>query len=564
MTRVRGQKDELHAEFDWDEYSDDSRMLSDISSPWELRKPQIVKKHGTVLVMSQLRGDWTERAFRRMCTRLSRLIPPRERQESFKIEILSDEFPDYSGSLDSEYLDRAPYRIVANFDGDRSVVIKVNGHRSSTHPWNGREELRCGPVHIELSSFDLETEALGRIGSRMEVRGWLRHWSGVSIYRDGFRVWPYGEPHDDWLRLDQRRVNNPVVRLSNNQIVGFVHLQADRNRELRDQTNREGLINNEAFEDLRRLVYFVLQILEAHRQSIRHPSKQERRAPGSLKLDGQHPVAREIEELAGSATGRMATRMRALARRAHDHAEREETGRRQVLDGLVELAAIGQAASEVHTSTSPALDALEKLLKALRSQANGNSELHGTLGALDRELATLRKNLGIVEPMSDRVTGRRHNMDVRSELEAFRHVVGPLLGPRNVKLDLDLPDRGLIRTAMRPQTFHRLLHVLILNSLDWIGCEVRPRIDIGLSGHEKECQVLFSDNGPGVPAEVADRIFEPLMSMKEGGKGMGLMIAKRIVEQHAGRIEIVSDRRRKGATFRISLPMKVTRKTPSR
>ncbi len=79
---------------------------------------------------------------------------------------------------------------------------------------------------------------------------WLREWSGISVYRDAFRVLPYGEPDDVWLRLDQRRVNNSVVRLSNNQVCGFVEISGDTNPDLKDQTNRGGLIQNRAFEDL--------------------------------------------------------------------------------------------------------------------------------------------------------------------------------------------------------------------------------------------------------------------------------------------------------------------------
>ncbi len=122
-------------------------------------------------------------------------------------------------------------------------------------------------MRARLFAFDLETEAVARIGPRMEVRAWLREWSGVSVYRDGFRIWPYGEPHDDWLRLDQRRVNNPVVRLSNNQVVGFVEISADRNPELRDQTNREGLIHNEPLADLQKFILHAMQALEAKRQT---------------------------------------------------------------------------------------------------------------------------------------------------------------------------------------------------------------------------------------------------------------------------------------------------------
>src|SRR3989454_10644129 len=123
----------------------------------------------------------------------------------------------------------------------------------------------------------------------MEVRAWLREWSGVNVYRDGFRIWPYGEPHDDWLRLDQRRVNNPVVRLSNNQVVGFVEISRDRNPELHDQTNREGLLHNEAFEDLRRFIHLVLEIVEGDRQTIRHPGSDEGRAtPPAKSISGRN------------------------------------------------------------------------------------------------------------------------------------------------------------------------------------------------------------------------------------------------------------------------------------
>src|SRR5690606_20416075 len=120
---------------------------------------------------------------------------------------------------------------------------------------------------------------------------------GVSIYRDGFRLSPYGEPNDDWLRLDQRRVNNPVLRLSNNQVIGFVEIGREGNPNLVDQTNREGMVSNKAFADLRRLVRFVVQQLEAARQQSRHPV---RRGPGTHVESTvvQKSVADELAELA--------------------------------------------------------------------------------------------------------------------------------------------------------------------------------------------------------------------------------------------------------------------------
>ena len=71
--------------------------------------------------------------------------------------------------------------------------------------------------------------------------------------------------------------------------------------------------------------------------------------------------------------------------------------------------------------------------------------------------------------------------------------------------------------------------------------------------------MLFADNGPGISPEIADRIFEPLISRKENGHGMGLTIAKQLLESHGGSINILLDGRRKGANFLVRFPRKRSR-----
>jgi hypothetical protein len=113
--------------------------------------------------------------------------------------------------------------------------------------WPEDSDVTCGPFAFRLSAWDLDTAPLNHFlkttGSPMGLRDFrrtIREHSGVSLYRDGFRILPYGEPDNDWLRLDRRRVNNPTMRLSNNQILGAIQLTADQNPHLQDQTNREG------------------------------------------------------------------------------------------------------------------------------------------------------------------------------------------------------------------------------------------------------------------------------------------------------------------------------------
>jgi signal transduction histidine kinase len=89
----------------------------------------------------------------------------------------------------------------------------------------------------------------------------------------------------------------------------------------------------------------------------------------------------------------------------------------------------------------------------------------------------------------------------------------------------------------------------------------RPRITVAARTSGPSCEIVFSDNGPGIPPGLADRVFEPLFSGKEGGQGMGLTIARNLVEMHGGQISVLIDGRRRGANIKILLPRKRSRAT---
>jgi signal transduction histidine kinase len=68
-------------------------------------------------------------------------------------------------------------------------------------------------------------------------------------------------------------------------------------------------------------------------------------------------------------------------------------------------------------------------------------------------------------------------------------------------------------------------------------------------------EILFQDTGPGVPDEIRNRVFEPFVSTKEGGTGLGLSVSYGIIAAHGGSLDLVTDRDR-GACFRVILPIK--------
>lgn len=538
---------EVRAEFDWDLFDTDGEMLAGIKNRWETRPVSEIAGHGTILRIGGLREPWTERMFRRLSTRLARLQSPFGSRHGFSIRIETDEFPEYSGELRSTFLDRAPYTVQVDFDGADSLKVELNGksRKLAASPVLG--QLACGPVRIRLYAFDLETESISRVGPRHEVRAWLREWSGVSVYRDGFRIWPYGEPSNDWLRLDQRRVNNPVVCLSNNQVVGFVEISRDRNPELMDQTNREGLIQNQALEDLRRCVEHTFHLLEEARQRVRHPRDREPRG-GETRVDS---TVDALEQIATSVDSRTRRDIKRIVGEARATAEREHAEKRRLEQAYADLAAAGEAAIGIGSTVS-------ELFKRLRSELPPSARRNPDASKLLEEISA---HLAMLSDVGAPGSHKRRTMDVSAELATFRQVMGPLLASRNIAMHVALPRTDLVRVDINPHTFRRVLHILLSNSLDWLVRTRDPAVTVEVNGSRDECSIVFCDNGPGIRRELADKVFEPLFTTKEGARGMGLTIARALVEQNGGRVTVDVDGRRRGARIHLTFPRKRARAT---
>lgn len=566
VSRRSGESRELHAVFNWDEFEEDGRMLSDIQSRWELRPADWLDAPGTLLRMTGLRASWNERMFRRLSTRLARLISPARAPRGFRIRMESDEFPEYAGDVNAGYLDDAPYRIEAEFDGKDMLSIRLNGGRQVKRQLAGAEALRCGPVRARIHAFDLETEALAQIGPRAEVRAWLREWSGISIYRDGFRVWPYGEPHDDWLRLDQRRVNNPVVKLSNNQIVGFIEITADGNPELRDQTNREGLIHNDALTDLQRLVIDALTLLEAERQSVRHPDSRRKEGRGLMSaVRGVDTLADTLERIAAQVPGESNAEVRKVAERIRAAAAAEADGRRRLLSGYSELAAAGHSAAVIGRSLAASLAGLHVLCGNIRAAVTSNSWEDAlralvAIKAIETVIAAASDQLSAVTQGGPLGARRRRGLDVPAELDRLKGLLAPALGAASATMDV-LSAKGVHRTEMRPETFAAIVSALVQNALDWQD-ERRPlRITVDVRSTDDSVELTFADTGRGVTAGLEEHLFEPGVSGRPDAAGMGLTLVRNIVADHLGEVALVTDKRRRGATFKIRLPRKRSRAT---
>ena len=105
-----------------------------------------------------------------------------------------------------------------------------------------------------------------------------------------------------------------------------------------------------------------------------------------------------------------------------------------------------------------------------------------------------------------------------------------------------------------PIQLQQVVSNLVLNAMDAVRDAPRAQraVTVRTSRHRRTAEIRVEDTGPGVPPELASKIFEPFFSTKDHGMGMGLSIARTIVKAHDGQIDVENNN---GAVFRIRLPL---------
>ncbi len=149
------------------------------------------------------------------------------------------------------------------------------------------------------------------------------------------------------------------------------------------------------------------------------------------------------------------------------------------------------------------------------------------------------------------VVGRTSEYDFLDTLQTMAKNAKKARGGANVRLMFE-PD---IRSAeIRPGILLPLvLENLLRNTADYAGDDAVVTIRLGLV--EKVLLITYRDNGPGIADHIKPRIFQKGVTTKGEGKGLGLYLAKRIVESYGGTIELMDTKLGTGAAFLISVPV---------
>jgi signal transduction histidine kinase len=138
-----------------------------------------------------------------------------------------------------------------------------------------------------------------------------------------------------------------------------------------------------------------------------------------------------------------------------------------------------------------------------------------------------------------------------------------------VERDVQLP--GGRRGAVDVDKLRRAVSNIAANARDAMGGSGRLRLSAriemlaGPDGPREHLVLLLADEGPGVAPGIRERVFEPFVTHgKKRGTGLGLAVARRFVEDHGGRLELLGDDSgaARGARFQISLPLGALEERP--
>lgn len=600
ITRRPEAPTETHALFDWRLFDDETAYLDEVpveiaeSAPAEITAggvsgllwagaaptDPVRLERGTALRMTMLRTSWGESDLGGLHAGLARVISPFPFQvgagaPEFAIRVEAPrDMPQFTRIVEpSEALQSPHYSLSADISTDGTYELRlalrdVDESRSKKGriPLGGRQP-ECGPFRLELRVWDRDQPSMGELAERFgtratQIRRDLDEAAGVNVYRDGFRVLPYGEPGDDWLQLDRRRVNNPTLRLSNNQVAGYVLISGDANPALRDQTNREGLIQNQAYDDLRQLVLGVLAELEAARYGVRprqEPRPRER--PGRL-FEGLNiaALARYAEERYPEDR-----RLRGLLGEAEETLAEGVERAQEVVARYRRLATLGQLIDKVlHDGRAPLASIRNQALIALGLIARREADCEALLAEADNRLVRIRDQQDAlatvfrrIEPFAGRKRGRPATIALEEVLRRTFELAEQDIDRLNVRVELPT---GETLVTVDPAELQEVFINLLDNSLRWLATKPREdrRILVEFDRDEEGMHILFSDSGPGVPPDIREQVFDPYFSTAEGGTGLGLTLAGEIVDEYyGGSLDLLDSGPLPGATFRVTLRSRV-------
>lgn len=603
-TMVAGHEEGLRVRFDWDRDFVHGKDLNQISYKLE-RFPKASDENGTRLIITDLRDRWLDSTFDKVWKSVLLLQPPfkpvtrfRGEEDSSRKNYLPD--PGFNVfingkvgdamvkeiSIEKNFLSHGVASITGMIDADGKGEFFVASEKLNLDDRQAASEryLLVGKIKFEVTYFIYDNSLMSGI-SVATASEMGRKYGGIRVYRDGFRVLPYGEPYDDWLKLafDTAR-RNLLVAANNYHFFGQVEISSRDNPLLEETSSREGLIENEAFEELQHFVRSCIEwaafrvasgrkrkttanqkgftsewrkpsgkteeLIQIFEQISTDIQSQEHIVDGLDTVQKLKEIKVEQEEFEAQ-----------VEFREKEHVQYEAMLR--ILASLgVSLAVFSHEIRGALTGVDSAIGQVLEMLVDCNSQVRLD-ELKNNLDSSVQRLKDVSRYIaGLIDHSSTR---EKDNQALHSVINNFVGQFKNYFNARGIDFEVKIDPPFLRTVPMHRSEIDSVLFNFLTNSvkaMDRSNSHSR-KIKISAKRSESLAIISFQDSGGGVPIEIVDKIFDAFFTTSQykgdeiagPGSGLGLKIVSDIAEANGGYVKIETPETGYGARFDFAIPL---------
>lgn len=594
------------AYFDWDEFNSEKK-LSEI--PITITTSETADNSGTKLIITNeydnvLADKISEIDLQKIEKELSKLL---SNVKDFKIIVKYKNF--YSDNKKNickeisqlEFSEAWHYKLSGKIYSDFSYELKyLNFYTKEEKIFKDnfidelpKDSVPCGEISIDYRVYDKDPSGIEVIMnfvngeqntnlSKTEIKNMLIDKSGISIFRNDFRIRPYGDKGFDWLNLDSKRVQNPSMSIGSEQINGKIGIESEEVSGLKEKSARDGLYENSNFYTLQRIADLSLSLLEKER--FKYRQKIIKKKPEAIEklFDFSHinqkmekAVDRAYKNLKKSPENTdeyIKTLNQEISKEIRNLEKEKEIEFIEVKETIAiyqKHTTLGNVISVVlHEGRKPLawyrnkLPAMERKLNSLFEKkeiaTTGYNDLYNDVGKLKSEAKRMSEFFARLDPLASNKRKKKKKINAENEIRSVMDIFQTIIEESNIKIDYDMQEN--ITLNLVEEDLYMALTNIIENAIFWVNYSKfdEKTIKISLFTNDAEAVIEIVDNGPGILSEdiKENLLFLPGYSrknsvMEENGTGLGLSIAGEAIQRNEGTLEAVDSE--VGGHFRIYL-----------
>lgn len=559
-TKSEGSK-EVFVRIDWTDF-DKYKYLEDVPIKIVERDlPKLFKngKTGTNIIISKLRKAWERGIAREVKRSITALTSPFENNDSFNpsFDILDkrgwfdgllewEDIREYSlfkfrvemvgDSISSFTYEFTPWPTMTKLFS-REVTLQdplIDTFKrlkfkdeNNVDQYFSLSDFEIGKVVFEGYVFDLDAFVLKLgVSDKKGFKDYMRKNGGVKVFREGLRVYDYGEPENDWLDLDYRRFQQPSKAISNNLILGAVYLNRKDSIDLKEKTNREGFVDNDAYKAFKSSILHAIELIETLRL---HDKKKLKEIYG--------PTAKSEPVMHLLAEAKQYVEEKVKESEVKDqivkYLYKIESDYKKVNENLLKAAGAGLSMSVVVHEAEKIIFEVEKVLKFEKASDRALKLVQHLSSLIDGYAEIIRRSSRTTENIKELLDQALFNIEFR--LASHNIEVGRAYKNFNGQFRLKVAKNLLMGSLMN----------VLDNSIYWLHQKeiqeverkqaFQGKIYLTLTEDDSYTYLIVADNGTGflIPT---DDVTEPFVSAKPGGMGLGLHIVREIMESQEGRL----------------------------